>query len=381
VAFLDRFSRNESVVAGAIAPPVASSVASAATFRFYGVSRDDAMRVPTVAACRNLIVGTVAQLRVSRYRGIEQVDAGYLLTQPDPSETWLATLAKVVDDLIFHGSAALLVVARDGISTQDNPDGLPVRARHIPRVAIEQVLDDDLAAYQRIAGYRAGGRLLDRHDVIWIDAGRPGVLTIGADALTAAIEIEQAAQRLANVDLPAGLLVNESHELGPDEAAELVEGFSEARRTRSIAFLQGIRFERTSLSSADLQLTEARGISATEIARLMGVPVGLVAASPTGNSTSLLYQNVSENSAQLIRQSVAPYLVAIESALSLPTVTPRGQRVAFDVNAYLRSDPDRATRYVCDLSAAGIISADEARSYLGIAPIGAHVSDLTPGRV
>src|SRR4249919_323785 len=50
-----------------------------------GVSRETALSIPTVAACRNLIVGTVVQLSLYRYRAGERLEADYLTTKPDPS--------------------------------------------------------------------------------------------------------------------------------------------------------------------------------------------------------------------------------------------------------------------------------------------------------
>jgi len=65
--------------------------------------------------------------------------------------------------------------------------------------------------------------------------------------------------------------------------------------------------------------------------------------------------------------------------LSLPSVTPRGQRVAFDVQAYLRTDPQAAAQYALDLYAADLVSREEARGFLGI-PASTETA-LEPGRV
>src|SRR3954471_24432332 len=68
-----------------------------------GVTRETALSIPSVLACRNLLVGTVVQLGLYRYRGGERLDPGYLLTRPDPSTTMVATIGGTVDDLIFRG--------------------------------------------------------------------------------------------------------------------------------------------------------------------------------------------------------------------------------------------------------------------------------------
>lgn len=363
------------------AVPSGLSVSDVAVLRAFGASRDLAMQVPTVAACRNLIAGTIAQLVVSRSRGVTIIDPGLLLTQPDPSSTWAATIQRTVDDLLFYGAAAWLVIARDGVSTDANPGGLPVRARHIPITSVARNESQTVSDYDIVTSYTVAGQKVDARDIIWFDAGSDGVLNYGARAIVQAYEIEQAARRMASVELPAGVLQNQGHELGPDEAADVVSAFQTARQNNTIAFLQNVTYERTDINSHDMQLVEARATSATEICRLFNVPVALVGASPTGNASALLYSNLAQNTAQLVQQAVGPLIAVLEHTLSLPNVTARGQRVRFEVGAYLRTDPEAAVTYATTLAREGLLSIDEARSYLGIPPQGTSPQDITPGRV
>jgi phage portal protein BeeE len=106
----------------------------------------------------------------------------------------------------------------------------------------------------------------------------------------------------------------------------------------------------------------------------------MIGASPTGNSSSLLYSNVSQNMAQFVQQACAPFINAIERTLSLDSVIATGQQIRFDVQAYLRTDPEAATAYATTLQGADIITVDEARGFLGI-PSDTTVNDLTPGRI
>src|SRR4029077_12692257 len=90
-----------------------------------GVSRELALTIPPAKAGRDLIVGTVIQLRLFRYRSRERLDPGYLLTKPDPSTTFAATIGGTVDDLLFRGRAYWHVLDRDS-------EGVPTRARWTP---------------------------------------------------------------------------------------------------------------------------------------------------------------------------------------------------------------------------------------------------------
>ena len=348
----------------------------------FGVwGREAAMALPVVASCRNLVCGTVGQLDVQRSRAGVVLDPGALLTRPDPDCPWFETISWTVDDLAVTGRAYWLVLAFDGQATERNPRGLPVRARRLPPGSVQPIVSTDAASYTRIEGYTVGGQRVDPTAVIAFSAGHEGLLCYGARTLAAAAALEEAARRMADVDLPAGTLTNTGHELSTQEAEEFVSSFEAARRSRTVAFLQGIEYKREQLSAEDLQLIEARAQSATDQARLWNVLVALVSASPTGGGSAMLYANLSSTQALLLNLAVAPYLRAIEGTLSAPDVTPQGQKVHFQTGQWLRTDPTSAGDYATSLEGAGIITVDEARSFLGLPPSGSTTPSLTPGKV
>lgn len=347
-----------------------------------GVTRDLALSVPTVAACRDLIVGACVQMGVGRHRGAERLEPGPLLTQPDPDTTWAATIAGTVDDLIFYGRAYWTVLAFDGATSEQNPEGFPIRARWFPYDTVTANVVSDGGAYSRLESYTVQGyeSELPPRMVIRFDAALPGVLAYGGRTIQTALAIEQAARRFSDVDIPAGTLTNQGAELSPDESDEIVAEFEAARANHSVAWLQSVTYERTDISPHDLQLIDARAIAATDCTRLFNVPVAMVGASPSGNATALLYQNLDATLALFVSNAVAPHLRVLEQTLSLPSVTPRGQAVAFDVQAFLRSDPAAAAKYALDLYAADLVSRDEARGFLGI-PTTTADNALQPGSV
>ena len=105
----------------------------------------------------------------------------------------------------------------------------------------------------------------------------------------------------------------------------------------------------------------------------------MIGASPSGNASALLYSNLSQQLAILVSSAVAPHLRTVE--LTLTESYPRGTRVAFDVQTFLRSDPQAAADYATQLLEKGVIDQTEARSLLGIPSTPAPTADLTPGRV
>lgn len=339
-----------------------------------GVSRETALSIPAVAACRNLIVGTVVQLSMYRYRAGERLEPDALTTRPDPSTTIAATLSGTIDDLIFSGRAYWRILDRD-------PDGFPRAARWTPFRDVTPETDSGSGSYSALRGYRVAGldQVLDPDELIRFDSPIPGVLDVGGRTLAGAIETYEAQRRYAGVELPAGTLNNKGGQVSPEEAEEIVADFQAKRREHSIAFLQGIEYQRESLSPADLQLKEMTDAIATEIARLFNVPVSMIGASPSGNASALLYSNLSQQEALQMLHAVGPHLRTVE--LTLTEAYPRGTSVAFNRTPIILADPQAAAEYATGLLAADVIDRTEARAFLGIPTSPAPADDLTPGKV
>ena len=116
--------------------------------------------------------------------------------------------------------------------------------------------------------------------MIRFDGCNPAILQTGAQVFAQALELEAAATRFAATELPAGVITNEGTELGPDEAQEFLENFAANRAKYGLAFLQSARYDRADLNPGDLQLLDARHNVATQCARLFGVAVAMIGASP-----------------------------------------------------------------------------------------------------
>ena len=108
-----------------------------------------------------------------------------------------------------------------------------------------------------------------------------------------------------------------------------VAGFAAIRAANTIAGLNElVECQESTMDPNRLQLTEARGYQALELARIANVPPYLVGA-PTG--TGMTYQNAVQARGDLIDFGAMPYINCIEQTLSGPNVTPAGQVVRLDV--------------------------------------------------
>ena len=333
------------------------------------VSRRAAMTVPAVARARNIIAGTIASLEMSTY--LEATEAQIpnrpVIKQPDPSLARGTTVVWTIDDLLFYGQAHWQVLA---VSPED---GRVTQARRIDPLRVNTRTD---ATGQMILAYTVDGEVVPMKGVgslITFWGPDEGILNRASRTINAAIELEAAALRMAQEPIPAMVLRNEGMNLPADQKEALLTAFKSARRTRSTAYVEGpINLEVVGLDSAQMQLTEARAYTASEIARVMNIPAWYINA----ESATSTYSNVSAERRSLLDFSLRPYLDAFESRLSMDDITPRGQYVEVEMDDFLRGNPTERVDVIVKLLDSGIINIDEARAMEDLAPRGsAPVND------
>ena len=121
---------------------------------------------------------------------------------------------------------------------------------------------------------------------------------------------------------------------------------------------KGLHYDPVLISPKDALWIEAQQFDTLEIARIFGVPSSLMMTAIDGNS--MTYSNVEQEWLGFVRFGLMAYLRKIEDALT--ALTPRGQRVRFNLDALLRSDT--TTRYAAHRTAleAGFLTRDEVRA-------------------
>jgi hypothetical protein len=294
-------------------------------------SREAAMSVPAISRARDLIVSAVSALPLTAWRVTWDVPAGAeiseqtppagWMTRPDPNRTRQFLLAWTTDDLFFTGRAYWRIVARMA-------DTYPA--------AFEQMATCDVAVDANGA-VRHRGKAVPAGDVVEFLSPLDGVLTSGFRAINTAINLDAAAERFSLAEIPAGWLeqTENSEPLDVEELTEVAEMFAAARRTRTVAALNPfVRWRESTMDPARLQLVEARQHQALELSRVGNIPPYFVGA-PAG--TGMTYINAAQAKQDLIDYGAAPYIGCIEQTLSGPNVTPRGQFVRLDLNAWLRN--------------------------------------------
>ena len=128
---------------------------------------------------------------------------------------------------------------------------------------------------------------------------------------------------------------------------------------------KGIKYTPILISPKDAQWLEARAFTTTEIARLFGVPAGLLLAGVDGNSQT--YSNIEQAWIEFSRFTLTGYTRKIEGELS--RMLPAGMQAKFNYEGLLRADTK--TRYESYQIAinCGLLTKDEARALEGREPL------------
>ena len=359
-----RFDFTQATVTAAAMPIPVTNLYPSMALQNY-VTYPEAMTVPAVARARNIICGTGSSLPLCTWdpNDVKVINRGFI-DQPDPALPRINTMAWTISDLLFHGVAYWQILATYA------EDGRVMNARRMDPMRVSYNTNP---MNQTIIGYHVDGNPVPDQGIgslIVFFGLDEGILARGGRTIRTAIELESAAYRMAQEPAPLTVLRNEGINLPQDQKDSLMAAWKQARQTRSTAYLEGpITMDTVGFDSAQMQLTEARAYTATEIARMCNIPGWYLNAESAQNT----YSNVVQERRSLIDFSLRPYLSAIEDRLSMNDITPRGQEVEFELDDFLRGNATERVDVTIKLLAAGIISIDEARAMEDLAPRGTPV--------
>ena len=283
-------------------------------------SRAIAMSLPAVSRARDIICGAGAQVPLQAFlqdrvtlEVIQHPDPPSWLDRPDPNRTRGAIIADTLDDLIFHGMGFWVVERRDAT-------GYPSQFQHV--AAMNVAPDGD-------KGYRLpDGKYVPARDMIIFESYQSAALAHGWRAIDTAVKLEDAANRFAATEVPAGWLQQTGGvPLSAAEQSAMAAQFQAARAAATVAMLsEHVQWNESSYDPARLQLVESRQHSSTDLARLLNVPAPVIHAP---SNDSMTYTNAQEQRADLWWFGLAPHAAAIADTLSGPNVTPRGTVIRF----------------------------------------------------
>lgn len=331
------------------------------------VQRNEAMSVPSVARCRNLLSGVIGDLPLNLYRKStgEELGNPIWVDQPAINQPRSVTMAWTVDSLLMYG------VAYWQVTELYAEDGRPSRFKWIPNVKV--TFTTDLYGMEITQYYidAVAVPMSGLGSLVTFQAFDEGILERGSETIRAAIDLRKAAVLSASTPMPSGVLRNNGADLDPKEVAGLLAAWKNARNNRATAYLTStLEYQPTSFSPKDMMYDEAQQFLATEIARLCNIPAYLLSAEA---NSSMTYANVLDERKQFYSLSVAPYVNAIQDRLSMDDITARGNAVKFDVDSsFLKTEPMERLLVIEKMLSLGLITVEQAMEMEDLTPNGSE---------
>jgi HK97 family phage portal protein len=333
---------------------------------YYSVSvmsRLDAISVPAIKKCRDLIAGTIAGIPLEYYKKStgEHIAAPRWVEQPSLNQPRFVTILWTVDSLLMYGTAFWQ------IKETYQEDGRMARAEWIPntRVTFDTDFPSTIVTQYYIDGVAVpmsgiGSLITFQKD--------EGILNTSARTIQSAIDIHRAAAVAAQTPIPSGYIRNNGADLDPKEVSGLLAAWSAARKNRATAYLKStLEYSATSFSPKDMMYNEAIQNLATEIARMCGVPPYYLSAD---QNTTMTYANVQDERRQFIWM-IQPYICAIEDRLSMDDISTSGHYVKFAVDdTFLRTDPMERLLVLEKMLGLGLITTEQAMEMEDLSPNG-----------
>ena len=336
-------------------------------FQYAYVSREEALGVPALMRCRNLLAGTIGAIPLELYKKStnEELGSPAWLEQPSYSQPRSVTMAFTVESLLLYSQAFWRVVEIY------QEDGRPSRFEWIANNRVTATLD---STNTFVKSYAVDGMTLPMDglgSLITFQSLLPGILNTGLSTIRAAIDVQKAAAIAASTPMATGYIKNTGADLDPKEVSGLLAAWRTARNNRSTAYLTStLEYNPVSFSPKDMMYNEAIQNLATEIARLCNVPAYYVSAEM---NNSMTYANVQDERKQFLLLSLQPFISAIEDRLSMDDITARGNVVKFDIDKnFLRTDPMQELAVIEKLLSLSLITQEQAMAMTDLTPNGSQ---------
>jgi len=329
------------------------------------IDRQNAMSVPSIAQCRNLICGTAASIPLEIYSmstGEEIQNQPMWVRQPDKRAPRAVTISWTVDSLLMYGVAYWRV-------TDVGSDNRPLHFEWLQndRVTLKlnkfnSEIDYYMVNGERVPDSGVGSLITYQH----LDQG---ILLRGSRTIKAAADLELAASIAAQTPQPSGFIKNNGADLPDDVIQGLLATWKQSRLAKSTAYLTStLDYTPTQFSPAEMMYNEAIQNMALQVCRMMNVDATYLSAETMRSNT---YSNILDKRKEFLAYTLQPYITAIEDRLSLDDITPRGQIVRFDVNeTFLRANPLDRLAVTEKLLQLNLISLDQAKAMEDLTPEG-----------
>lgn len=291
------------------------------------IARRDAIRVPAVKKTRDLIANAVGGLALQLQGPSGLPVAWPLFEQPEAGIAPAITWTNVAEDLLFEKIAWLYV-------TKVGWHGYPTQVVRLDPATV--TVQPDMRVFQTAIGGGTATIWPEDTRLIRIESPNDALLVAGANAIRLCIALAEFTGKTADGLPPLALLTPADSAPPLDDDAEIDELLKSLQEQKGpVRYIDAcLKLLALGWNPEQLQLTEMRNQAVLEIARLGGIDPEELGVS----TTSRTYFNAFDRRWNFIEFTIKGYLSAITGALSLPAVTPRGFKVAHNLDAFFKVD-------------------------------------------
>jgi HK97 family phage portal protein len=355
---------------------------------FASINPQAAEALAACAACVSLIAETIAALPavVTLADDSRAVQPDHPLSRLaalgcNENESWSDLVASLLASALLRGNG-LAELGTDGRGALASLTTIPFQHTVPWQNEAGELLFDYLPMTPPNAGKR---RTLLRADLVLLkarsDNGALGIspLQRAANSMQLALETQrQTTQWLGNTARPGGFLAapgKVSDPLAKRLGDEWQSMYTGEGKGRTAVLSEGLEFKPLGwMTAEDGQIVERLAYSVRDIARVFGVPVFMLAdeqRSTFASATAAL--------TFFATNCLRPWVVRLERAFQQAVLTNQ-YRLAIDLTALLRADPDAFAAALLKLRTGGMLTANEARTMLGL-PAHPDGNTLTPPSV
>jgi HK97 family phage portal protein len=359
------FSRKPQILEAQEAPRVMSdSYLSFGNYYPILVTRQQALQVPSIKRCRDLICGTIASIPLEYYKKStgEKIAAPRWVEQPSKAQPRFETMYFTLDSLLMYG-VAYWVITETYLE-----DGRMANAEWVANSRVTFVTD---STNSYVTEYYLDGKPLPMAGLGSLITFQKdeGILAVGGSTIKAALDVQKAAAIAAATPMASGILKNTGADLPPAEVSGLLAAWKRSRQNNSTAYLTStLEFQGTQFSPKDMLYNEAIQNLATECARLCSVDPYYVSAS---QNTTMTYANVQDERKQMVAFTLQPYVSAVEARLSMDDISTTGHYVKFALDdSFLRTEPMERLLVLEKMLALGLITTEQAMEMEDLSPNG-----------
>lgn len=304
------------------------------------VTPTTALQLAAVWRCISLVAELLSSMPVDTYRGAGPAKAEVqnppaIVLRPSQRVTRREWVYQYVTSMMLRGNAYGVALAHDPSTA------LPTVVEWVDPSSVSVVCPSSLA----LPEYYIDGRRVDRDNIVHLrNVLLPGCIEglspieYHAETIGLGIAARKFGSQWFGQGAHPSAILSTDQKLVPEQAEEMKKSFlASIRKRREPAVLgAGIKYTQIQVSANESQFLATQQMSAVEIALVFGVPPEMINASLPGSTNSKTYSNREQMWQDFVSTCLAHYAGRLEDAWS--GMTPRGQRVQFNLDALLRGD-------------------------------------------